>query len=244
MVSFLLCMTIPAGLGVMVLAYQEDRHSLDIALHDFDTGLIALQKSYQANRDFFAYEQRNPEFFRTGDSDYLSTHENALTEVRASLAELETHRDPRLQRDLNQVLTTLDRYDREFITLADLFRLRGFQGLGVVGKMESGIRSFEGLPVSQTLKAHVLALRQHEKNYIIRNQDPDVAGVRAQAAQLAAIIDQDGTLEPSVRLILQSGLGKYTNAFDQLVPVTQQVKGDDRDQHQVQHPVDRGLAAA
>lgn len=223
MVSFLLCMTIPTGLGVMVLAYQEDRHSLDIALHDFDTGLIALQKSYQATRDFFAYEQRNPEFFRTGDSDYLSTHENALTEVRASLAAVETHRDPRLQRDLNQVLTTLDRYDREFITLADLFRLRGFQGLGVVGEMESSIRSFEDLPLSQTLKVHVLAMRQHEKNYIIRNQDRDVAGVRAEAAQLAAIIDQDGTLEPSVRHILRSGLGKYTNAFDQLLEIERRI---------------------
>ena len=223
MVSFLLCMTLPAGLGVMVIDYQEERRALDGAIHDFDAGLIALQKSYQATRDFFAFEQRNPRFFRTGESAYLSAHQDALDAVRSSLTRVGAHADPRVEADLNRVLTLLDRYDGEFITLADLFRLRGFQDLGVVGELQTGMRAFDDMSISPDLMTHVLALRRHEKNYIIRDRDRDVAAVRAEAALLGEAIIHDRTLDPTTRLILQRGLDTYTNAFEQMVEIDRRI---------------------
>jgi diguanylate cyclase (GGDEF)-like protein len=221
--SFLLCMTLPAGLGVIIFGYQNEHRQLDDAIHEFDSGRLFLQESYQATREFFNFAQRDPHFYQTGESSYLDTREAALKNVRATLDHVHENHNLTLHHDLEQVLETLKRYDAQFIILVDLFRLRGFHDYGVVGEMRSGILSFDDADISSELKVTMLSLRRQEKDYIIRNQSKYVDGVAAETQALREGIEIDPSLKPNEKARLLSALDKYTNAFRQLIVVDQRI---------------------
>ncbi len=223
LVSFLLCMTLPAGLGVIVFGYQSEHRQLDDAIHEFDSGRLFLQQSYQATREFFNFAQRNAHFFETGESSYLDARDQALENARATLSQVHDNHNEDLHKDLQELLETLERYDAQFIILVDLFRLRGFRDYGVVGEMRSAIHAFDAAEISPDLRVTMLSLRRQEKSYIIRNQDEYVNGVAAAITALKDGIVSDGSLSAAQRTRLLNALERYRNAFDQLVIVDQRI---------------------
>lgn len=223
MASFLLCMTLPAGLGIIIFGYQSEHRQLDDAIHDFDTGRLHLQESYQATREFFSFAQRDPNFFRTGESAHLDTREAALDAARATLGRVHTVHSEALHQDLEQLLETLERYDTQFIILVDLFRLRGFADYGVVGEMHSAIQTFDQADIHPQLQVNVLSLRRQEKDYIIRNQSRYVDGVAAEAERLRAGIRADEALTGASGQRLLRALDTYEKAFNQLLVVDQRI---------------------
>jgi hypothetical protein len=102
LVSFLLCMTLPAGLGVIVFGHQNEHRQIDDALHQLDTGHLFLQESYQQTREFFNFAQRNTNFFETGESAYLDSRARTLEKARATLAPVYDSSDPALLKKLEQ----------------------------------------------------------------------------------------------------------------------------------------------
>ena len=78
-------MTLPTGLGLIAFGYQSAHRQLDDAIHEFESGRIHLQESYQATREFFNFAQRDPHFFETGESEYLAARQSALENARATL---------------------------------------------------------------------------------------------------------------------------------------------------------------
>jgi diguanylate cyclase (GGDEF)-like protein len=223
LMSFLLCMTMPAGLAVIAFGYQNEHRQIDETIHEFDSGRLFLEESYQATREFFNFAQRNTHFFATGESPFLEKRDQALQKVRATLSQVRQAHNPVLQQDLNQLLETLESYDAQFIVLVDLFRLRGFQDHGVVGEMRSGFHIFDDADISLELRAAMLSLRRQEKDYIIRNQIEYVDALADEARILREAITGDSTLSETLRARLLSALDKYTNAFDQLVIVDQRI---------------------
>lgn len=216
-------MTLPTGLGVIVLGYQSENRQLDDAIHEFESGGLFLQQSYQATREFFSFAQRDPRYFATGKSTYLDFREEALRNVRDNLARIHEKHDTALHHELAQFEETLQRYDAEFIIMADLFRLRGFQGHGIVGEMRNGIQPFDVEEISPELRIAMLSLRRQEKDYIISNQSGYRDGVAAEVATLRQAVESDSTLAGETRSRLLSALEKYSNAFNQLVALDQRI---------------------
>ena len=221
--SFLLCMTLPTGFGVIIFGYQNEHRQLDDAIHEFDTGRLYLQESYQATREFFNFAQRDRHFFQTGESAFLDSREDAIKRVRDTLAVVHLTHSAELHQDLQQLLETLKRYDAQFVILVDLFRLRGFQDYGIVGEMRGAIHAFDEADISPDLQVSMLTLRRHEKDYIIRNQSEYVDGVAAETDALRAGIEADTDLPEDTRTQLLRSLDKYTNAFNQLLIVDQRI---------------------
>jgi len=208
---------------MIVISYQSERRALDAAIHEFDTGRLHLQQSYQATRDFFNLAQRRAQFFRTGQSEYLDAHHVALGHVREILTSVTQLQAPQLKTELDRTLALLDRYDSEFIALVDQFRQRGFQDFGIVGEMRSGIHVFDRIELGPQLMLDVLSLRGQEKNYIIRNQPEYVEAVRTQARILEEDVHSSKSLDATTRHLLQRNLNKYINAFEQLVEIDQRM---------------------
>ena len=143
---------------------------------------------------------------------------HTLDQVRPLKHSLALHQDA-----LDRTHAALTRYDGEFITLVDQFRLRGFQDFGIVGEMRSGIHVFDETEIEPELMVRVLSLRRHEKDYIIRNQPQYVDAVRAEVLAIENGILSNPGLDATTRHILLASLHKYSSAFEQLVNIDRRI---------------------
>lgn len=122
--------------------------------------------------DFFTYDTKDQEFFKSGYSNYLELQNEKYQLIRnkvLQLHQLESIRYFHLQETIHQIITDLDVYETYIDQIVDLIIKRGFQDYGIEGEMRDYIHKLENLESINL--ANVLMLRRHEKDYIIRNKE-------------------------------------------------------------------------
>ena len=222
LMSFMLCLALPAGLSAILIGYQNERARLNGESHQLEAGHLHLTQSFQTMRDFFRFSQREASFYESGESDLLDRTTSSLAEVRAAVSALE-QKDPQLDVAIAETRKLLDAYEAQLIVLVDLLRLRGFENYGIVGEMRGGIHRFDDTDIDSDIRARMLSLRRAEKDYIIRYQNRHVELVRAGATELRTHLQNTTSLDNETRSLLIAGLGKYTNAFEQLVTLNERM---------------------
>ena len=219
LLGFLLCISIPAALAPVVFNYQKDRDALDATSSALLNAQLELQRTYQLSRDFINYGQRDLEFFAGGQSEYLAPRAEMLTASRARLDELRGVADATFEPIIERILAALASYETNFVELTGRLHERGFQDYGVVGRMRNAIHSLEEKVVADDLIVHMLSLRRHEKDYIIRNQPQYVDLLLARAAVLEESIAAHSELSADEQAGLTSHLNDYVAAFEELVEI-------------------------
>ena len=223
LLGFLLCISIPAALGPIVLNYQQDRDALDETSRALSAAQLELQRTYRLTRDFINFGQRDVAFYERVESEYLAQREASLRTAREGLNELRTTSDTEFTATIDGVVTRLDNYELKFDALTRQLRERGVDGFGVVGRMRAAISSLEENVVADDLIVDMLSLRRHEKDYIISNQLQYVDRLRARAVTFEESIMAHTELGPAAQAGLISSLGNYVTAFEELVAVDQAV---------------------
>ncbi len=217
LMSFVLSLALPVGLSVILLGYQNERAQLSEEMHQLEAGHLQLVHSHQAIRDFFDFSLRDPAFFETGESVLLTRTNDTLEALRATLGRLKRLDDAQLIEQIVRTEQEIDTYQSQLIVLVDLVRLRGFEDLGIIGEMRSGIRRFDEAALDPESRAQMLTLRRSEKDYIIHNQSEHAQALRVGSESLKERLQSAEMLSPGTRNLLIAGLDKYTNAFNQLV---------------------------
>lgn len=162
--------------GIMGLWFYQKTSKLATITSRIEEALINTLQLLKIEQDFFDTEVINPQYYQTGNSQYLEKHENLMEEIKEAklykLLELDGIRELNadkaiLTEEIKRIILELESYELAFQELARLTRKRGFWDNGVEGTMRNKIHTLETLNLEIKLE-DILLIRRHEKDYINR----------------------------------------------------------------------------
>ncbi|MFP5076208.1 methyl-accepting chemotaxis protein [Rhizobium sp. YIM 134829] len=156
------------------------------------------------------------EFLLRKDSAAIETFTQAVAVVRASLQELRPSSSADLGRQLDQLNGDLMNYETAFATLVDDNRSLGLnQDDGLEGAMRTAVHSIEERLQSVeeiAIRASMLMMRRHEKDFILRRDPSYIEKHAAEAAIFTGLVKQ--AFRPGVqRSRVMDALEIYRTAF-------------------------------
>ena len=199
---------------------ELDRVSHSIAMTErrfLDLSLIQAK--------FFTHDQRNPRFFSDNQTQHLTQREAANQSLTAQLHRLHQQlqaSDAASAGLAAELQARWQQYNAQFTDLKTALRLRGFADYGVVGKMRTVVHALEASFTQPQLVVHVLMLRRHEKDYIIRNQYQYVDRLRERAGVLQAGIDAID-LPLAQKTAMRDAVTNYVEEFERLVALDKRI---------------------
>ncbi|MEL6448889.1 MAG: EAL domain-containing protein [Pseudomonadota bacterium] len=221
--GFLLCISIPAALGPVVYVYLQERAALAEVSATLSQTERELLLTEQYGRDFINFSQRDQAFFASGDSEFLDKREAAMTRAYERLETLRSKADPAFAALLDDLVKTFDAYGWTFTQLSQRIRERGFQDFGVVGRMRDIIHGLESEVVDDDLTVHMLTLRRHEKDYIIRNQERYVTALVERADVFQQAIADHPRLSDASKQSMSRRLDQYVTSFGDLIAIDETI---------------------
>jgi signal transduction histidine kinase len=173
----------------------------------------------KSDNDFFDIETINDNYFTTHTSNFLDKHDSLhkliVSEILA-LTQGDFTNDADVVRNLHVIDSTLRCYDRQFNTLESLIYQRGFKDYGVEGQMRKHAHALER-NVSQNNIVHLLYLRRHEKDFLLRDDTSYVLSFRQRAKVLSAAMHEENNTEGIEHL------EAYQKLFFQLVTIQREL---------------------
>jgi methyl-accepting chemotaxis protein len=135
-------------------------------------GLSLKLKNHEYN--FISWDLISPNYYKSGQSINLQNFSNTYREAVQICSEL--RHDPFIsnaytRNNVAEINTKLTEYNKRFIKFQEEKKAFGFKDWGLVGNMRDAIHNVEneinkmGL---EKLKIHMLMLRRHEKDYLLR----------------------------------------------------------------------------
>jgi hypothetical protein len=171
-------------------------------------------------KDFLEVDTKNPHFFATGQSRYVSDYDSLLSVTKKIIGELKDNdafaSDER-QQDVVAMERGLSGYNRSFKELVALVQSVGFKDEGVVGSMRNAIHEVEGelsKASSPSLMVDMLMLRRHEKDYMLRHDTTYVSKFDGQMASMLKKVKSPA---------MASLLGSYKKYFEEYVAMSEKM---------------------
>lgn len=158
-------------------AAEEARFAMDRVKH-FEL------EARRSEKNFLLRSIYNPQFHKTGKSEYLQFYSEAVQSLRAEILRLATLLPPSERTDVSELQKLVDRYDLVFGQLVQVYRRQGFEDEGLAGEWERAAAALQ-----RTLEQKgdllgselLLQMRHAEKKYLWRG-DADCLEVHADAA--------------------------------------------------------------
>lgn len=223
MLAFLLSMLIPSIAGVLVYQEAAKRSTLTEQLYTVRDLGVRLGQMAQSVDQFGNLAQRSIDFFRTGEHFTIDEWRRALAAANTDLDQLLSEGTAVQQNLLENMQSDLSNYAQLLEQLPPMLRERGIQDFGVTGEMRDAVHALEERLAGPEFLVHILMLRRHEKDYIIRDLDRYLNDHRERAElfrrSLSDCNDCEGD-EVQQRLLL---LDVYTNAFRSLVELDRRI---------------------
>lgn len=180
---------------------------------------LLLLKDINITRDFFENETINPEFFKSGRSLLIIKHNTICTKTALSIIDLDVAQEKN-HFDLGDSLKNLKKEFNEYRALAnELFKqtlLRGFKDFGVEGKMRQYAHDLEKYSNEIGL-INILQLRRHEKDFIIRQEDPYIHKHISLVSNIKDDLSINNSISPTKKKEIIATLNNYSNEFNNLV---------------------------
>lgn len=174
--------------------------------------------------DFFTYDTKNQEFFKSGYSDFLDLQNEKYVLIKnkvLQLKQLKSINRFHLQNTINQIITELDIYEIHIDDIVTLIKKRGFQDYGVEGEMRDYIHKLEELNSIDLV--NVLMLRRHEKDYIIRNEEKYIQKLNKLSKLFEQEIKSSQDLNNQNQDFALIYLANYTILFNKMVKLDKEI---------------------
>ena len=221
LICFALCLVVPLAVTFVGQTYYDAdgrRKELTAELQQLQSDFSSLR----AHQTIFLSAAGNSRDFHQGKViPSLEVSASLAKDLLNRLLELKSQLPEQL-RDTTQALHAgLIQKNKLFSDVSDAVRIRGFQDYGAVGEMRVSAHALEQKVTDPNLLVHVLMMRRHEKDYIIRNQLKyvDQFNVRAeallndlQAYDIQLDIDQ-----------IQELINSYTRSFHNVVALDNEI---------------------
>jgi serine phosphatase RsbU (regulator of sigma subunit) len=208
-------------LSVLYIKRKDKIEHIYYSIQEINT--LVLEHNLIIN-NFFTYDTKSQQFFKTGHSSYLEQHEEKYQQISdkvKSLHEIEYPKSFEMQTSVNQIKKELDLYNKQIENIVALIIKRGFQDFGTEGEMRNYIHKLENLQHIDLSK--VLMLRRHEKDYIIRNQKIYIEKLLRLAESFKEQIASSPEITESERDSALHYLDNYVENFKFMVTLDQKI---------------------
>jgi serine phosphatase RsbU (regulator of sigma subunit) len=207
------------------LANREERlGKLVVLLAKIDRN---IQQMNNLEKDFFSDEAINPEFYRTGKSNYITKRQRILDIIYHELDTLKHFSEVRsfgAIDEIDSIAKDFESYRIVFDKLYALVRLRGFKDYGLEGKMRESIHSIENAPYPINMVL-LLTARRHEKDFIMRKDEQYVSKNSAVLDELEEDIRKK-IFNEKIKKELISLVNNYQKSFTMLANVEKEIGFD------------------
>ncbi len=216
----LLFVLITVAASVITFNYfEKTKASLSAVTHKAEHAHTLLLKDMQVTHDFFEKETINPNFFETGKSDLVTRHLGLCDKIDSALAGLNQAQESSgfgLNSTINRLKNDFSNYKLLTDVIIKQILVRGFKDYGIEGQMRHYAHALENYQEEIGL-INILQLRRHEKDFIIRQEDPYIIKhndlVKALKEQLAL----DKSMNTLRKYDLLKVLVNYSKEFNNLV---------------------------
>lgn len=198
--------------------FEKNKDSLSDITQRAEKTHILLLKDIKVTHDFFENETINPDFFESRKSDLIIKHQKICADVESALNDLNT-----LQKENNfQLNDSIDNLTKSFsrykLLTNEIFRqilARGFKDYGIEGKMRKYAHDLENYEAEIGL-VNVLQLRRHEKDFIIRQEDPYILKHNNLINDIKDALSVKNTITSDKKSKIIITLNNYSEEFNEL----------------------------
>lgn len=186
------------------------RHNqLNMMVEDASQVQNITQLAVDQVHQFLLYETANPEFFATGESEFLTRYRillDKLPEITQRLAKNKFSAELEIEGRVIRIVEDLNAYDSLFKQTIEKVTEKGFKDKGLEGRMRDFVHQLENN--SSLSLAQVLTLRRHEKDYMIRHDAAYVSLLNQEVLRLLQTVRSPTD---------KSLLAQYQQTFQQIV---------------------------
>ena len=217
--AFLLIASVIIGTSVYVsVSTMQDDYDTSKIAQDLELLMLEIREH---EKDFLAQETTNPDFFKTGESEYINKFvesDQKADELCEALLTSNLFQDTDVSNELESIQKLLDNYKTIFLELAVNIREMGFKDWGLVGSLRDAIHDYEGVSdkLGLELKVSMLMLRRHEKDFLLRG-DFKYRDEFASEVKNSQRLLRDTSISNSLRIISDKLLSNYEDDFYKVV---------------------------
>ena len=199
--------------------YQKSRNSISSITQKAERTHLYLLNGIKISHEFFENETINPEFFKTGRSFLIMRHSTICTKTALSIIDLNAAQKKN-NFLLDDSLKNIEKDFKEYRALTyEIFKqtlLRGFKDFGVEGKMREYAHDLEKYH-SEIGLINILQLRRHEKDFIIRQEDPYISKHISLVSNIKDNLAVNNLIPPNKKSEIIKTLNNYSTEFNNLV---------------------------
>jgi signal transduction histidine kinase len=214
--GFLVIILIMISICSVCFYYLEKIESVRVLNQNISKIEILTLNLIKVDNDFLDIESVNPNFFITGQSNFILKRDSIksiLAIYQSNLPALAAgHLD--IDSNLSQISKLLESYDNAFELLKSKVHKRGFKDHGLEGEMRKYAHELE----SEIELSSILTLRRHEKDFILRS---DIKYLEEHDKQTQRIISELKSNKTDPHLI--NKVLKYSELFKQLTEIEKEI---------------------
>ena len=199
--------------------YSKNENDLWKLNRKIDLSNHYLLRDIKVTRDFFSNETINPYYFESGESPYLVEHYAISSEFMSLINEIsskEAISKFELEDEIMRLSDDYKVYALNVDSIIKVINLRGFKDNGLEGRMRFYAHRLEQMS-GRIGKEHVLVLRKHEKDFIIRQDNIYQDRLHHEVTILKKSINNKSDLSKSEKQVYTEYVSQYQSKFDSLV---------------------------
>ncbi len=184
---------------------------------EIDINVLKLRKH---EKDFLSRDVINPEFFKSGESKYLTGFTKTKAELTSLIQNLKAHHlitQEEILLEFDSINIFVDLYESEFNQVAQRIKEKGFKDWGLIGDMRNSIHEVDNLfvkvNVNSKARISLLTLRKHEKDYLLRKDIKYVSKFDSEIDKLVKLINDDNRILSLDKELVQSLVQNYQRSF-------------------------------
>lgn len=199
---------------------------VDLRIDDLsELARAAMLSARRAEKDFLLY--RNEFGFDEAKSRYITQVQTHVADIREYMAQIRgLTDDPAAHRYTAAIEKAAAEYEAGLMKVVALYRQLGYVTTGIEGEMRRSVHAIESIVQEgklESLMVHLLTLRRHEKDFILRGKHLYVKALAEEAARFQDDVAAAALPQP-VKQKLGELLQEYLRHFQQYAEVTARIE--------------------
>ena len=206
-----------AALFILVSSYFiNKKNELNEIGNELQNTQILILQDIGVQKDFFAYDITNPNFYKTGTSEFLFEHQTLSTAIQQKIEQISQMKGIEtfhMDSVFNSITDDIQAYNLQLDSVVTLIRLRGYKTSGFEGQLSNVKNKIE--KQSFVPKDALSRINSYEKEYFMHGDKNYVDSINFMIVTLSKQL-----LSSSSQLDL---LRKYNLTFTQLAYLDEQL---------------------
>lgn len=200
---------------IKIYQYSE---SINLLFHHTSSMNNAVQK-------YLVEEVRDSNYYKTNQSQSLETYHKyfgLLAHETKKIGQSAFAKNFNITQDVHALAKNYSTFDDNFKAIVAQYRYKGYKDFGQEGYMRRNIHYLESMQDILPL-AHILKLRRHEKDYLLRKDSSYISKLKKETLELKTAIAKARTSSTTATLLFSS-LSNYENSFLKIVRATSEIE--------------------